>query len=253
VNSAEKTLAVLRALAMPDPPHRLADIATRAELGKTSAHRILQVLIGSNYAQSRGDGIYGPGPALYALGLSATKQLDLEASARPILTDLQRVTGHTVHFAVRSGRAAVYVAKVEGDKPYQMASRVGMQIQLHCTSIGKSVLSALQPEEVDAILADSDERPNDVSRAAFDREALMRDLTAIRRRGYAIDDEENEPNVRCVGAPVFGPEGSVLGGISVSGLTFAFSLKQLQAMGPQVVAAADQLSSVLGGRSRSAR
>jgi IclR family acetate operon transcriptional repressor len=253
VNSVEKTLAVLRALSMPDPPHRLADIADRAELGKTSAHRILQVLVANNHALARGEGVYSPGPALYALGGSTSAQLDLAAVARPILTDLQRTTGHTVHFAVRSGRVAVYVSKIEGDKPYQMASRVGMQIHLHCTSIGKAVLSALPPQEVDAILSDPDERPADVAPTIPDPDTFREELTTIGRFGYAIDDEENEPNVRCVGAPVHTTNGSVLGGISVSGLAFMFSLEQVHAAGPVVAQTAERLSAALGYRAAAAR
>lgn len=246
MNSIEKTLAVLRALSIPNPPHQLAVIAEAAELGKTSAHRILQVLVSNNYAQARGEGGYAPGPALHALGSPSGGQLDVAATARPILADLQRNTGHTVHFAVRSGRAAVYVSKVEGDKPYQMASRIGMQIHLHCTSIGKAVLSALTEDEVTELLSTSGERPATATPPMPDPAELDRQLRAIRRRGYSIDDEENEPNVRCVGAPVYASGGSVLGGISVSGLAFVFSLKQVHAVGPVVAETARRLSVALG-------
>jgi IclR family acetate operon transcriptional repressor len=251
VNSIEKTLAVMRALSRPGAPHRLADVAAHAEVGKTSAHRILQVLVGNNYAQARGGGGYAPGPALHALAVSANRHLDLEAVADPILADLQRRTGHTVHFAVRSGRAAVYVGKIEGDKPYQMASHVGMQIPLHCTSIGKAVLAALPSAELDAILTEPDDHP--AAGSPLERCALLRDLAAVRDRGYAIDDEENERNVRCVGAAVHAADGSVLGGISVSGLTFTFTLDEAEAIGPTVCDAASRLATAVGHRTPAAR
>ncbi len=253
MNSIEKTLAVLRALSTPEPPHRLADLAERAEVGKTSAHRILQVLVAGNYAHARGDGVYAPGPALYAIGTAASGQLDLDGVARPILAELQRVTGHTVHFAVRSGRAAVYVSKIEGDKPYQMASRLGMQIHLHCTAIGKAVLAALPDEDVEELLSGQDDPTAGTAPAQVEPAELRKDLRAVARRGYSIDNEENERNVRCVGAPVFTAEGAVLGGISVSGLAFMFSLKQIQTVGPQVAEAADRLSAAFGYRSPPAR
>lgn len=245
MNSIEKTLAVLRALSVPGSPYQLAAIAEAAELGKTSAHRILQVLVRNNYAQARGDGTYAPGPALRALG-GPGGQPDIAATARPVLTELQRMTGHTVHFAVRSGRMAVYVSKIEGDKPYQMASRIGMQIHLHCTAIGKAVLSTLPESEVDELLAAADENLEDTTRPVPDRVELHKQLHAIRKRGYAIDDQENEPEVRCVGAPVYAAEGSVLGGVSVSGLTFVFSLEQAHAQGPHVAEAASRLSAAFG-------
>jgi IclR family acetate operon transcriptional repressor len=245
VNSIEKTLAVLRALSIPGAPHQLALIAEQAEVGKTSAHRILQALVANNYAQARGDGGYAPGPALYALGGPAGGALDLDAAARPILTDLQQATGHTVHFAVRSGRAAVYVSKVEGDKPYQMASRAGMQVRLHCTAIGKAVLAALPEAEVDDLLTVQEET---LSPPIPDLAEFHTQLQLIRGRRYSIDDEENEENVRCVGAPVYDATGAVLGGISVSGLAFVFSVKQVHAVGPLVADAADRLSVALGHR-----
>lgn len=251
VNSIEKTLAVLRALSAPGPSHQLTAIAEAAELGKTSAHRILQVLVCNNYAQARGDGLYAPGPALYALGSGMSSQPDPVATAQPILTELQHNTGHTVHFAVRSGRKAVYVSKVEGDKPYQMASRVGMQIRLHCTAIGKAVLAALPETELDELLVLDREQSKGTTLPMPDPAAeLHKQLHAVRERGYAIDDQENEPNVRCVGAAVYALGGSVLGGISVSGLAFVFSQKQAQATGGQVAEAADRLSAALGYRAR---
>jgi IclR family acetate operon transcriptional repressor len=247
VNSIEKTLAVLRALSIPGPPHQLAAIAEAAELGKTSAHRILQVLIHNNYAQSRGDGDYAPGPALYALG-GAGGKLDPAATARPLLNELQRTSGHSVHFAVRSGRAAVYVSKVEGDKPYQMASRVGMQIHLHCTAIGKSILAVLTDEEVDGLLRVTEERAAIAAPPMPEPVEFRKQLRAARKRGFTIDDQENEANVRCVGAPVFDSGGAVLGGISVSGLAFVFSLKQAHALGPVVAETASRISVALGYR-----
>ncbi|HEX3590317.1 MAG TPA: IclR family transcriptional regulator [Pseudonocardiaceae bacterium] len=245
MNSIEKTLAVLRALSIPGSPYQLGAIAEAAELGKPTAHRILQVLVRNNYAEARGDGLYAPGLALRALG-GGGGRTDLAETARPVLTELQQTSGHTVHFAVRAGRMAMYVSKIEGDKPYQMASRIGMQIRLHCTAIGKSVLSALPAADLDDLLAVESGDNGEPTGPAIDRTELDRQLQLIRKRGYAIDDQENEPNVRCVGAPVYGADGAVLGGVSVSGLTFVFSLKQAQALGPAVAATAARLSTVLG-------
>lgn len=237
---------MLRVLAMPHQPHRLADIAEKAEVGKTTAHRVLQVLVANNYAQARGEGMYSPGPALAALSRGLGTEMDLAQVAEPVLNKLQRMSGHTVHFAVRTGRVAVYLAKVEGSKPYQMASRVGMQIPLHCTAIGKSVLAYLSDAELAAVLEPAEAGTGTGHTPALRMGALRSDLAAIRARGYAIDDEENEPNVRCVGAPVHGPDGSAIGGISVSGLAFILTLEQANELAPQVIASAQRVSAALG-------
>ncbi|HEY1700019.1 MAG TPA: IclR family transcriptional regulator C-terminal domain-containing protein [Trebonia sp.] len=75
---------------------------------------------------------------------------------------------------------------------------------------------------------------------------LLADLDGVRARGYAVDDEENEAGVRCVGAAVYSASGSVLGGISVSGLTFTLTIDELHGIGPAVVTAAQRLSGALG-------
>jgi IclR family acetate operon transcriptional repressor len=242
MNSIEKALAVMRALSAPSGPHRLSDLAERAGLARPSVHRILQILVENNYAQARGDGLYASGLAIRALtGAGGEASSDLISSAEPLLEELQRATGHTIHFAVRAGDAAVYVAKVEGDKPYQMASRVGMQIPLHCTAIGKAILSALPLSEVDAILERTAQLPS-LTRRTPDRDFVLGELAEATKRGYSIDDEENEPNVRCVGAVVRNFTGSPIGGISMSGLAFMLSLDQLRELSSVVRAAAGEIS-----------
>lgn len=241
MNSIEKSLAVMRALSAPGGPHRLADLADRTGLNRPSVHRILQVLVASNYARAVGDGFYSAGLAMRALAHGDDLDAGLAAEVEPILTELQQLTGHTVHFAVRAGDAAVYLSKVEGDKPYQMASRVGMQIQLHCTSIGKAILASLPDAEVEELL----ERTTELQRATghvADPKVLHHQLSTIRERGYATDDEENERNVRCVGAAVRDASGATIGGISISGLAPLLTIEQLDTLGPVVMAAAADIS-----------
>lgn len=241
MNSIEKSLAVMRALGAPGGPHRLADLANRSGLSRPSVHRILQILVNGNYARATGEGKYASGLAMRALAGGGDAGDDIAANAESILEDLQKSTGHTVHFAVRAGDAAVYLAKVEGGKPYQMASRVGMQIMLHCTSIGKAILAALPASEIDGVL-DRTIEMQEASHKVADSRRLHQELDEIAQRGYSIDDEENEPNVRCVGVAVRDASGTVIGGISVSGLALMLNLDQLDELGPLVAAAAAEVS-----------
>lgn len=241
MNSIEKALAVMRVLSSPDGPHRLADIARHLQLNSPSVHRILQTLVANNYAVATGDGSYAAGLAMRALG--AERSDDLVSEAILILEDLQRATGHTVHFAAFTGSSAVYVAKVESAKPYQMASRVGMPIKLHRTSIGKSILAALPQEEAqELLLAELDMKAENF--AGLD--AFHRDLDEVRARGFAIDDEENEPNVRCAGAVVRDAKGRPIGGISISEITYVLGLARLVELGTPVVDAANLISARAG-------
>ncbi|MEV0345737.1 IclR family transcriptional regulator [Nonomuraea sp. NPDC050680] len=242
----EKTLAVISALAGHDRPRSLADIAQRTGINKTTVHRILQIFITQGYAVTRGDGTYGSGPAMLALAGAAITDGDMTALVRPILENLQRHTSHTVHFAVRSGSAAVYLAKVDSQQPYRMASRVGTQIALHSTAIGKAILAHLPEEEARAVIAATSPLIRNTAATIVDPELLLQELQAVRSRGYAIDEEENEANVRCVGAVVRDASGTAVGAVSVAGLTLSLSQDDIPLLGPLVVAAAARVSAAIG-------
>jgi IclR family acetate operon transcriptional repressor len=167
------------------------------------------------------------------------------------MDNLQRQTGHSVHFAVRSGTVAVYLAKVEGRQPYQMASKVGMQVALHCTAIGKALLAEFQ-EEVRAVIAATSPPIRHTAATIVEPDRLIEELAAVRERGYAIDDEENERDVRRVGAVVRDRHGTPIGAVSVSALTFTLDSDDAGVLGPLVVAAADRISTALGLTGRGA-
>ncbi|MDN3351626.1 IclR family transcriptional regulator [Actinomadura sp. DC4] len=239
--SIDKALTVLEALA---EHHRVTDIAAGTGLPKSTVHRILQSLVGWGFARTDGSGGYVPGPRILTLAGKVMSRFDPAQHADAALQSLRDRTGFTVHFAIRSGDEAVYVRKLEGLGPYQMASRVGMSMSLHSTAIGKAVLAQLRDTEVAAI----------TSRTGLDRltertitepGVLLSHLADVRRRGYSVDDEENEDGIRCVGAPVFDHTGAVMGGISVSGLAFEVASDD-ETLGAEVVSAARDVSAALG-------
>lgn len=241
-SSIDKALAVLEAIA---EHHRVTDIAAATGVSKSTVHRILQSLVEWGFARPDGSGGYEPGPRILTLAGRVMSRFDPARQASAALRALHDRTGYTTHFAIRSGDEAVYVDKLEGRRPYQMHSRVGMSLRLHCTAIGKAVLAALSDDEVLAIAARTRLEPRTPATITSD-EDLLTHLAAVRSRGFAIDDEENEPGVRCVAAAVFDHTGGVLGGISVSALAMDASRETLENLGPEVVAAAHEVSQALG-------
>jgi IclR family acetate operon transcriptional repressor len=248
VDAAEKTLSVLDALAPGGGDGRLGEIARRAGLPKSTVHRILRRLVEHGYARSEGDGVYALGPRILMLAGELLQRLDVGAYALPILRELHADVGHTVHFAMLDDDEAVYVEKLtDPAQPYQFASRVGGRISLHCTAIGKSILAALPPPEADALLRRRElvaRTPQTLTAPA----ALAAELDRVRERGYAVDDEENERNIRCVGSAIHDHRGRPVGAISVSALTVELSLDAAHGLGPRVMAAARSLSQALGAR-----
>jgi len=245
MDATEKTLSVLDAL--DGARTRLGDIAGRAQLPKSTVHRILRRLVESGYARAEGDGVYALGPRVLTRAGDMLRGLDATASAQPILRELHAEVGHTVHFAMLSDDEAVYLEKlVDPHLPYQFASRVGGRILLHCTAIGKSLLAAMPPSQASEILG----RRELVRRTAntiVTPAELRAELDRVRERGFAVDDEENERNIRCVGSAVHDHLGAPTHAISVSALTVEVSVDDAVALGPRVVAAARAVSEALGG------
>jgi IclR family transcriptional regulator, acetate operon repressor len=238
----ERVLDVLEALSALGPRAKLTEIAERCGLPKPTVHRILALLNERGYASQGGDGVYGPGLKLLALAGQLQDNLAINDLALPAMREIQDEFPETVHFGVLEGTHAVYVAKLDGRRPYRLTSRVGMELSLHCTSIGKAILSAVDPGQRDALL-----RPPlaaRTERTITNRTALLKEIQAIARRGYAIDDEENERDVRCVAAPVVGSRG-LYGALSISAPAFAMPMTTAHMLGPVVIGAAGALSTLL--------
>jgi DNA-binding IclR family transcriptional regulator len=242
LSAAEKTLSVLEALA---DHSRIADIADASGLPKPTVHRILQTLVRRGFARADGRGGYLGGPRILSLAGRFLQRLDVAEHVRPALRDLQERTGWTVHLALLSGDEAVYVAKLEGARPYHLASRVGMSLRLHCTSIGKAILAALPDREVRAMMRRTG-LPARTERTITEVDVLLGELARVRERGYAEDHEENEAGVRAVGAAVFNHTGEVVGGVSAASLVdLAEATGDLPAL---VVRTAAEVSRALGAR-----
>ncbi|WP_203712446.1 IclR family transcriptional regulator [Asanoa siamensis] len=239
--AADKSFDVLEALVEHG---RLADIARATGLPKATVHRILQVMVERGLAQPTGDGGYACGPRLVALAGRVMHAVDLGGRVHPQLDALRVGTGHTVHLALRAGDEAVYVAKLDAGRPYRLASRVGMSLHLHSTSIGKAILAGLTDAEV-AEVAGRTGLPARTPRTITALPDLLAEIGRTRRRGWAEDHEENEAGVGACGAPVRDHTGAVIGGISAVALTHDLT-GGYDRLGPQVVEAAAAVSRALG-------
>jgi IclR family acetate operon transcriptional repressor len=241
--STDKVLSVLEAVVRPDGPHSLGEIADRAGLAKSSTHRLMGLLVEHGWVDARGAGRYGIGAHLRTLAAQVTSS---DGPGRKILDELHTaVGGHTVHAALRSGDNAVYIQKRDGGRPYQMASRVGMSLQLHSTAIGKAILSRLLTVEVEAVIARTG-LPGRTEATITRRGDLRRELAAVRAQGYAIDNEENETAIRCIAVPFGNSYGTVLGAVSVSTLRPLTTLDQLRRFRRPLREAADAFLVSLG-------
>ena len=173
--------------------------------------------------------------------------MDYSASARAALLHLPEYTPETVQFGVLAGDYAQYVDKLEGRRPYRIASMLGMTLSLHCTSIGKAILAHLPKAQLERLIEPDWLVPH-TPRTITDPQRMPTELVWIREHGFAIDDKEDREGVRCLVAPVFDQVGLVMGAISVLAPAVHLSFSAAVALAPPVIEAANQISLALSAR-----
>jgi IclR family acetate operon transcriptional repressor len=246
VTALERGIRVMEAVVDGGPEAvSLGDVAARVGLPKSTVHRLLNTFVSLGYLDTSEGGSYRGSSRLLALAGRIVESIDYARLAGPALRELQEHTVHTIHFGILDGRKAVYVEKLPGRRPYAMTSRVGHTIPLHSSGIGKAVLAFLPPEERARLVGELKlDRWTDTTITS--RRALEANLKDIHARWWALDDEENQKGIRCVGTPVFNHTGRVMGAISVSAPVFDFALDDATSLTPALRAAARKVSAALG-------
>ena len=244
VSAVARAFSVLDRLSR-DPSLTLERLSRDVHLAKPTVYRFLLTLQSLGYVRRDEQDRWAMTLKLFHTGSRALDHLDLYAAARPVAEDLAEHLGETVHMGVLEGDAAVYVLKIESKHTIRMFSRVGRRIPLYCTAIGK-VLLAYADQEERAVALRSMRLVALTPRTLTSRVAVEAELEKVRRQGFAVDDEEHEHGIRCIGAPVFGHTGAVVAALSASWPSFRFPGDAIGPATRAVRAAADQVSSILG-------
>jgi DNA-binding IclR family transcriptional regulator len=224
----------------------VSEIGVKTGLHRSTAHRILMALEYNDLIkQNPSTGKYHLGIKLFKLGHQAVSQLNLRDICRPFLSRLMNDTKETIHLAVLDDDQVLYLDKVEGPHALRMPSRVGRYIPTYCTSLGKAMLSCLDDQEVKSILRRQTLKPH-TENTVKNINQLLADLGSVRKRGYAVDNEEIEIGLRCVGAPLRDYTGGMVGAISVAAPSARLSEKNTPVIGRMVIAIAAGISQKLG-------
>ena len=166
----------------------------------------------------------------------------LRVVARPHLEGIQRETGETVNLVVLDADRVVYVDQVEGSRQVRMFTTVGTSVPAHTTGSGKAILANGPSEAFDALYGGREPLQKLTEHTLTTLDALEDDFARIRRRGYALDEEENELGAYCIGAPVFGLDREVVGAISISVPTVRLDDQRRREMIDAVVDTAGRIS-----------
>ena len=214
---------------------------------KATTHRILRTLTRRGFLRFDEDrGTFMLGVTNLRLGIDFLERIDLRREALPVLRRLAERVGETVHLGRLSRTDVVYIEKVESPQAVRMYSRVGDTMPAYSTGIGKAILAFLEESELQRHLPDP--LVARTAKTIVDPDALSRELAETRRRGFSIDDVENEEGIRCTGAPILDHAGVVQAGISVAGPASRLTLARLAELGPLVREEADAISATVGHR-----
>ncbi len=243
--TTQRTVEILKLVSKNPEGITLDDICSHLSLPKTSAYDIVTTLVnmGMIHVTKGQKQIYTIGLTAYRIGINYTNNLDFLGIIEPELKAFSKEVGKTVFFGVRSDHEVVYICKFEPENPIITTATVGTKNPMYCTSLGKAILAYTQEEARQQILGRIKFRKK-TERTVTSVEELEKELNRVRERGFALDAREMEEHMECVGAPVFGSDGSILGAISVSSLYKP--TEDYEALGQIVHKKADEVSKLLG-------
>jgi len=231
VQTIERASSLIDILSQSPRGISIRDLSAKAKLPKGTTHRLLSSLTYFGFVRQ------DPKTRNYLLGFKFIEfgqlilgQLDLRREAEPFLKDLAEKTKETVHLVFLDRNEIVYIDKVEADHGQgglRMASRIGLRNPAHSSAVGKVLLADL-PEEALEIFLRNKGLPWRTDNTITEPNQLKEHLKLVKRQGYAIDDEENEKGIRCVGAPIYNETGKVVAAVSVSGPAFRVTRKVIQ-------------------------
>ncbi|MEU0567080.1 IclR family transcriptional regulator [Nonomuraea sp. NPDC005983] len=213
VQSVERALDVLEALAEHGGEAGLSEIAARTGLPYGTIHRLLQTLLARGYVRQESDRRYALGGGLVRLGEVAESMVGVWA--QPYLSKMVELSGETANLAVLEGDFVVYVAQAASPRRLRMFAEVGRRVLPHSTAVGKVLLAGRTAEDAATVFGRTG-MPRRTPNTIVDTDAMLTELALVRERGYAMDLGEEELGVHCLAVPVH-DGGRVVAAMSVSG------------------------------------
>ncbi|NEV63690.1 IclR family transcriptional regulator [Thiorhodococcus minor] len=237
----DRAATLLDAIARYPDPVSLKVLSAETGLHASTAHRILASLIQNQFVERDAAGHYRLGLRLLQLGVRLHGNVDVRAIARPVMEALRDQLGETINLTIREGDAVVYIEKVTPNRMIHVQQLVGSRAPLHVTAVGKLMLGAAGEDAMRAY-ASRTNLPAYTRNSITTLPRLIAECSASLGRGYALDDEEAEMDVGCIGVLIYESTGNVSAGLSVSAPINRRRLEWVE----DLVAAGRILSSRLG-------
>ncbi len=217
IRSIERAFSIINILANESKGLGITELHYELDLPKTTIHRILSTLLQHNVVikDSETDR-YMLGMYIVNIASSVLENIDIRKLARPYLEKLGELTGEVIHLCIAENDEVVYIDKVESSHKIRIASTIGFRALMHCTGVGKALLSGMDEDTVRKIVKNKGMKAF-TENTITDLDDLLNRLQEIREQRYAIDELEHEESIRCIAAPIFDYQGKVVAAISIAG------------------------------------
>ncbi|MBI4240763.1 MAG: IclR family transcriptional regulator [Candidatus Rokubacteria bacterium] len=245
IQSVSRALRILMLFSPERTAWGVMEVARTLRLHKSTASRLMGTLEGEGFLESDPlTGKYRLGLQVVMLANSAARSGDLRTLVKPAMEELSRATQETINLTLIQGRECVNIEQIPSPHRIKNIGWIGRRTPLHCTSTGKAMLAFLSPDERAKLLPRRLERHT--SQTITRRDRLIKELKEIRRRGYAVAQEELEEGLTAVAAPIVDQAGKVMAALAVSGPSFRLPPERLLDAASRVVKAATRISRRLG-------
>jgi IclR family acetate operon transcriptional repressor len=236
VRVLHKTLDILEILKSRESGYTLADLTRSVALPKATVYRILATLERRGYLDRSHDSGYRLSAKMFDLQRQDSLEQTLSRAAQPVIERLVAAYKETVNLGVLNAGEVVVINTVESPLGVRMSSKIGNRRHLHTTALGKCFLAGLPDKEVSRLIRLRG-LPRLTANTIVTKAGLFAELARVRSQGYAMDDQENELDGRCIGAPVQAADGRVLAAVSISGPVFRMDMKLAKSLAPPLKAA----------------
>jgi DNA-binding IclR family transcriptional regulator len=245
-----KALRVLEAVAARKRPMSIAEIAAALDMPQPTAHRIVGTLEKLGFiGREPGKRRIVEGARFVSLGLNVLQAAAGTGTRHAVLAALARKTGESCNLGVMANGHVVYIDRVESHWPLGLRFEPGSRVPMHCTAIGKLLLSRLPEATLDAFLA-SGPLPRYTSTTITEARRLKAELARIRKQEYSLDDQEFMSGVVCIAVPVEGPRDGVCAGLAISAAEARLTLAGVKRFLPDLRSAAGRLARTFTESSR---
>lgn len=243
-----KALDILEAIKKRESRMGLAEISRRVRMPRPTAYRILTTLESRGYLDRAADGAYRMGSKLFNLQRDSSIEQQLQRVARPSMETLAARCKETVNLGTLDSGEVVVIETVESPLAVRMSSKIGNRRLVHSTALGKALLAGMSDKEISRLIRIKG-LPRLTASTLATRADLLDEIQKIREQGYAIDDQENEMDGRCIAVGITGPGDSMVAALSVSGPVFRMTRERLSSLYPQLKKASEKISRALRGTS----